>query len=53
VVGSVKQALLEVAGRFDADVLIIGRSPRPGSHGRMRDLTYTVIRDSPFPVLSV
>jgi nucleotide-binding universal stress UspA family protein len=53
VVGSVKQALLEAAGRFDADVLIIGRSPQPGSRGRMRDLTYTVIRDSPFPVLSV
>lgn len=52
-VGSVKDALLEAALRSDADVLIIGRSPRPGAQGRMRDLTYAMVRDSPFPVLSV
>jgi len=52
-VGSVKEALLEAAQRSDADVLIIGRSPRSGAHGRMRDLTYAMVRDSPFPVLSV
>jgi nucleotide-binding universal stress UspA family protein len=52
-VGSVKEALLEAAQQSDADVLIIGRSPQPGAHGRMRDLTYAMIRDSPFPVLSV
>ncbi len=51
--GQVKKALLETALLSDADVLIIGRSPRPGALGRMRDLTYAVIRDSPFPVLSV
>lgn len=51
--GSVKQALLEAARRSDADVLMIGRSPRPGTYGRLRDLTYAVIRDSPFPVLSI
>ena len=37
----------------DADVLMIGRSHQPGGHGRMRDLTYAMVRDSPFPVLSV
>ncbi|MGB7282894.1 MAG: universal stress protein [Candidatus Acidiferrum sp.] len=52
-VGSVKEALLEAARGSDADALIIGRSPRPGAHGRLRDLTYTIVRDSPFPVLSV
>jgi nucleotide-binding universal stress UspA family protein len=52
-VGSVKEALLEAARRSDADVLMIGRSPRPGAHGRMRDLTYAMVRDSPFPVLSI
>lgn len=52
-VGSVKDALLEAARGTDADVLIIGRSPRPGSSGRLRDLTYSMVRDSPFPVLSV
>jgi nucleotide-binding universal stress UspA family protein len=52
-VGSVKEALLEAARRSDADVLMIGRSPRSGAHGRMRDLTYAMVRDSPFPVLSI
>ena len=52
-VGSVKKALLEAALESDADALIVGRSSRPGSHGRMRDLTYAMVRDSPFPVLSV
>jgi len=51
--GPVKQALLEAALASDADVLIIGRSSLPGAHGRMRDLTYAMVRDSPFPVLSV
>lgn len=53
VVGSVKEALLGALQGMDADVLIIGRSPQPGAHGRMRDLTYAMIRNSPFPVLSV
>jgi nucleotide-binding universal stress UspA family protein len=52
-VGSIKEALLETAKQADADVLIIGRSPRPGASGRMRDLTYAVVRDSPFPVVAV
>ena len=51
--GSVKEALLEMARQSDADVLMMGRSPRSGAHGRMRDLNYAIIRDSPFPVLSV
>lgn len=53
VVGSVKDALIEGAQLSDADVLIIGRSPHSGSRGRLRDLTYAVVRDSPFPVVSV
>jgi nucleotide-binding universal stress UspA family protein len=52
-VGSVKEALLSAALKSDADALIIGRSHQPGAHGRMRDLTYAMVRDSPFPVLSV
>jgi nucleotide-binding universal stress UspA family protein len=50
-VGPVKEALLEAAR--DADVLVIGRSPRPGAHERLRDLTYAVVRDSPCPVVSI
>jgi nucleotide-binding universal stress UspA family protein len=53
VVGPIKRALVEAARQFDADALIIGRSPRPGAHGRIRDLTYAMVRDSPFPVLSI
>lgn len=53
VVGSVKDALLEGARLSDADALIIGRSPHSGGSGRLRDLTYAIVRDSPFPVLSV
>jgi nucleotide-binding universal stress UspA family protein len=52
-VGSVKEALLAAALEGDADVLMIGRSHERGAHGRMRDLTYAMVRDSPFPVLSV
>ena len=52
-VGEVKQALLAEACRWAADALIVGRAPRTGALGRMRDLTYSLVRDSPFPVLSV
>jgi nucleotide-binding universal stress UspA family protein len=51
--GSVKEALLEAVRRTDADVLMIGRSPRSGALGRLRDLTYAMVRDSPYPVLSI
>lgn len=51
-IGNLKAALLEAAKRSDADVLIIGRSPED-EEDRLRDLTYTVVRDSPFPVLSI
>ncbi|HET6205634.1 MAG TPA: universal stress protein [Terracidiphilus sp.] len=52
-IGPVKEALLEAARQSDADALIIGRSAWPGSHGRLLDLAYAMIRDSPFPVVSV
>jgi nucleotide-binding universal stress UspA family protein len=53
VVGLIKEALLEAARQFDADVLVIGRSPQSGAIGRLRDLTYVMVRDSPLPVMSV
>jgi nucleotide-binding universal stress UspA family protein len=52
-IGPVKAALLEAVRRSGADALMIGRSPEPGTFGRTRDLTYTVIRDAPCPVLSI
>ena len=53
VVGPIKEAVLEAARRLDADVLAIGRSPQSAAHGRIRDLTYTVVRDSPYPLCTV
>jgi nucleotide-binding universal stress UspA family protein len=50
--GPVKEALLQAAAKCAADALIIGRPPS-GALGRLRDLTYSLVRDSPFPVLSV
>ena len=52
-VGPIKNALIEAARRLQADELVIGRSSEPGSHGRLRDLTYAVVRDAPCPVMSV
>jgi nucleotide-binding universal stress UspA family protein len=51
--GRVKDAILEAASRSAADILIVGRQPAEGTSGRLRDLTYTLVRDSPCPVLSV
>jgi nucleotide-binding universal stress UspA family protein len=50
-VGPVKDALIEMARRLQADVILIGRSAQPGV--RLRDLTYAIVRDAPCPVLSV
>jgi nucleotide-binding universal stress UspA family protein len=50
--GPVKELLLETARACAADALIVGR-PQAGTIGRMRDLTYALVRDSPFPVVSV
>jgi nucleotide-binding universal stress UspA family protein len=51
--GPIKNALTETARELQADGLIIGRSSQPGSRGRLRDLTYGVVRDSPCPVISI
>ena len=52
-VGPIKDLLTGAARGLQADVLVIGRSPQPGSLGRLRDLSYAVVRDAPCPVLSV
>lgn len=53
VAGAIKDSLLEAVRGFDADVLIIGRRRQSSANGGLRDLTYAIVRDSPFPVLSV
>lgn len=52
-VGRVKEVLLEEARRSNADVLVIGRGAQSSARGRMRDLTYAMVRESPCPVASV
>jgi nucleotide-binding universal stress UspA family protein len=52
-VGPVKEALIDEARRSEADVLVIGRGPEFAAQGRIRDLTYAMVRDSPCPVASV
>jgi nucleotide-binding universal stress UspA family protein len=52
-IGPIKDMLTEEARRLRADVLVIGRSPRSGAMGRLRDLSYALARDAPCPVLSV
>ena len=52
-VGPIKYALIEAARRLQADALVIGRSSQSGAQGRLRDLTYAVVRDAPCPVVSV
>ncbi len=52
-VGPIKQALVEAARQSDADLLIIGRDSQSGVQSRLRDLTHALVRDSPYPVLSV
>ncbi len=52
-VGPVKESLVAAAQESSADVLVIGRSMHDGSLGRMQELIYTLIRDSPCPVVSV
>ena len=52
-VGPTKDALTAMACRLQADALVIGRSAQPGAQGRLRDLTYAVVRDAPCPVISV
>lgn len=53
VTGPIKDMLMAEARRLQADVLIIGRSPQSGALGRLRDLSYAIVRDAPCPVLSV
>src|SRR5205085_10598787 len=52
-IGPTKDMRVEEARRLQADVLVIGRSPQSGMLGRLRDLSYAVVRDAPCPVISV
>ena len=46
-------AICSAAGRIAADALVIGRGSAAGVYGRLRANAYTLIRQSPCPVVSV
>jgi nucleotide-binding universal stress UspA family protein len=50
--GPVRETLLQEVRQLSGDVLVIGRSLH-GAFGRLEDLTYSLVRDSPCPVVSV
>lgn len=53
VVGPIRDSLNGAARALQADALFIGRTSPPAAQGRLRDLTYAVVRDAPCPVISV
>lgn len=50
--GRVKETLLDQIRRASADVLVVGRSFQ-STHDRLEDLSYSLVRDAPCPVVSV
>ena len=50
--GPVRETLPHEVRQLSGDVLVIGRS-LDGASGRLEDLTYSLVRDSPCPVVSV
>ena len=51
--GDVSRAVTEAAARGNADLLVIGRKPESGVLGRLEMTAYSLIRQSPCPVVSV
>ena len=47
------QVVRAAATRLNADLVVIGRSPREGVSGRLRPNAYSIVRDVPCPVISV
>jgi nucleotide-binding universal stress UspA family protein len=51
--GDVSEAVCSQAKNVHADLLVIGRSPKAGSLGTARTTSFTIIRESPCPVVSI
>jgi len=51
--GDPAQVVRAAATRLNADLVVIGRSPREGVSGRLRPNAYSIVRDAPCPVVSV
>ena len=50
--GNPAQVVQAAANRRNADLVVIGRSPREGVSGRLRTNAYSIVRDAPCPVVS-
>ena len=50
---SVAQAVCEAAVKFEVDLVVVGRGASDGLLGRLRTNAYSIIRQSPCPVVSV
>ena len=53
VAGDAAETVCACAGQEKADLLVIGRSVTGGLIGRLRENAYSIIRQSPCPVVSV
>jgi nucleotide-binding universal stress UspA family protein len=51
-VGDVSKIITHLSGELKADLLVIGRKPQSGVLGRLDMLAYSIIRQSPCPVVS-
>ncbi len=51
--GNPADVVAATAERFDAQLVVIGRSEAGGMFGRLRTNSYAIIRRSPCPVVSV
>jgi len=51
--GDVPEAVCRQAKGLDADLVVIGRSPKADDVGTARTTSFTIIRESPCPVVSV
>ena len=52
-IGEVAEVLAHLAGELKADLLVIGRKAETGVLGRLEMTAYSIIRQSPCPVVSV
>jgi nucleotide-binding universal stress UspA family protein len=51
--GDVSKVVAHLAGELKADLLVIGRKSEAGVLGRLEMTAYSIIRQSPCPVVSV
>jgi nucleotide-binding universal stress UspA family protein len=51
--GEVSRVVAELSGELNADLLVIGRKAEAGVLGRLEMTAYSIIRQSPCPVVSV